>query len=148
MTTTATFENLLLHSSHRIRIVTGAAGKGARSVDIECLSCNKVLLHVPEKKVEQRANQAEILAYVDGGILHQVYSTIPLNVIRADFDEDAEEGCLVAQFPSRQIVDFKLPESEYIPFRKNIVKRFGRKEFNRLNKLVDGLKEATQRSRP
>ena len=79
---------------------------------------------------------AEIIVVVEGGLLQDVYCTLPAKVTRIDNDHGAEDLCLVGQFEATPIVDFDLDDEVYRSFAANVAERFGELELNRLNELA------------
>ncbi len=83
----------------------------------------------------KKQRPVEIIAVVEGGLLQDVYCTLPGKVTRIDIDHDADELCLVGQFEASPIMEFDLEDDIYPSFAANVVERFGDAELNRLNAL-------------
>ncbi|MCI0604369.1 hypothetical protein L0156_15335 [bacterium] len=128
-----TFTELVAHAGHQIQI--SASGEPANHVAIRCTTCNVTI--VESNAEEKRPHAAEIIAVVEGGLLQDVYCTLPAKVTRIDIDHGADELCLVGQFEASAIEEFDLEDDIYPSFAANVVERFGEAELNRLNALTE-----------
>ena len=132
MTRAHRFKELVAHGGHKIRIST--SGNPADHVAIRCATCNVMIMECNAE--EKQPHAAEIIGVVEGGLLQDVYCTVPAKVTRIDIDHDAEELCLVGQFEALPMVEFDLEDDVYPSFSANVAERFGEAEFNRLNALT------------
>ena len=84
---------------------------------------------------DSKKQPVEIIAVVEGGVLQDVYCTVPGRVMRIDIDHDADELCLVGQFDASAIGDFELDNDVFASFEKNVLERFGEAELSRIKAL-------------
>ena len=84
----------------------------------------------------KKQRPVEIIAVVEGGLLQDVYCTVPAKVTRIDIDHNANELCLVGQFEASPIEEFDLEDDLYPSFASNVVERFGEAELSRINALT------------
>jgi len=132
MILTYTSKELVAHAGHEIQIVPSADLRNP--VAIRCTTCNALVPEFGGKEKEPRTT--EIIAVIEGGLLQDVYCTIPATMTRIDIDHDAEELCLVGQLEASPILEFDLEDDIYPSFAANVKQRFGEAELNRLNALT------------